>query len=512
MRAISRLVIAGAILLLAISTADAAKRKKAPVDTVGLACRGVMETFPKVAEGMETRLDFYKAEGLTHYFYCPSDDRYCNRWGWKFLYNDSDRHAVKNLKSLCQKKGLEFVWTLNPGENYLWKDTDYKFLLDKLVMMYYNGLRSFALDFTDHKGDHRAVRDSLEKHFVKTRKEKVSLFIIDDIPQVKYPSAGESAAESMMKGYHFDQDLVAKAKMADAVVCNISSSDEFAKLALMSVADFAANPAEYSPDESMADAVQILHGDVRQAFITFLAHTGQVDESSFVETFNLSGWTKEKSDALFAEFDKIETIPARMGQNIGSEIMNALQPWLTQLGRLGSLGKRVLQCMGYYVKGNLKDFWLTYLNAVPTPEQMIAYECYPVGSGKLHPFCMTALEDMKRGFTQMLVGHSTLKNLASELSSKQNAALDSDFTTSVSSHGHIQFAIPALANSCHLLTGSLPDGKNVFFRQLATDGSLVAEFKLNSACTSFDIKTGAVKVDVVGDVEIYECIFVNLPY
>ena len=296
------------------------------------------------------------------------------------------------------------------------------------------------------------------------------------------------------------------------MVCNLSSSDEFAKLAIMSVADFAANPAEYSPDESMADAVEILHGDVRQAFITFLTHTGQVDESSSVETFNISEWTKEKSDALFAEFDNIETVPARIGQNTGSEIMNALQPWLIQLGRLGSLGKRVLQCMGYYVKGNLKDFWLTYLKAVPTTEQMIAYECYPVGSGKLHPFCITALEDMRRGFTQMLTGQSALKNLASELSSKPNAALDSDFATSVSSHGHIQFAIPALANSCHLLTGSLPQGKNVFFRQLATDGSLVAEFKLNSSCTTFDIKTGAVKVDVVGDAEIYECIFVNLPY
>ena len=140
---------------------DAAKRKTVQVDTLGLACRGVMETFPKVSEGIETRLEFYKAEGLTHYFYCPSDDRYCNRWGWKFLYNDSDRHMLKSLRTLCQNKGMDFVWTLNPGENYGWKDTDYKFLLDKLIMMYYNGLRSFALDFTDNRGNHQAVRDSL---------------------------------------------------------------------------------------------------------------------------------------------------------------------------------------------------------------------------------------------------------------------------------------------------------------------------------------------------------------
>lgn len=512
MRTVSRLIAAVVLLLLAVSNADAAKRKKVPVDTLGLACRGVMETFPKVGEGMEQRLDFYKSEGLTHYFYCPSDDRYCNRWGWKFLYNDSDRHSVRNLKNLCQKKGMEFVWTLNPGENYGWKESDYKFLLDKLVMMYYNGLRSFAIDFTDHPGAHDAVRDSLVKHFVQTRKEEVSLFVLDDIPQVEYPSAGESAEESMMKGYHFDQDFVAKAKEADAVVCNISSSDEFAKLAVMSTADFAADPASYSPDQSMADAVKILHGDVREAFMIFLAHTGNVDESTYVETFNISEWTKEKSDALYAELDKIEAVPARIGLHTDSEIMDALQPWLTQFGHLGTLGKRVLQCMGYYVKGNLKDFWLTYLNTVPTREQMLAYESYPVGAGKLLPFCIKALEDMRAGFTEMLTGQSGPHNLASTLTSKANAALDSDFTTWVSTDGHIVFAIPALANTCHLLTGSLPGGKNVFFRQFATDGSLLAEFKLNSACTSFDIKHGAVKVDVVGDAEIYECIFVNLPY
>ena len=512
MREISRLLIASVVLFFALSDADAAKRKKMPVDTTGLACRGVMETFAKVGEGMEMRLDLYKAEGFTHYFYCPSDDRYCNRWGWKFLYNDSDRHSVRGLKSLCEKKDMEFVWTLNPGENYGWKESDYKFLLDKLVMMYYNGLRSFALDFTDHKGDHHAVRDSLVKHFVLTRKEKVSLLIIDDIPLVEYPSAGESSAESMMKGYHFDQDFVSRAKQEDAVICKITSSDEFAKLAVMSVADFASDPAVYAPDQSMADAVQILHGDVREAFITFLAHTGQIDESATVETFALGQWTKEKSDALYAEFDKIEMVPARIGKNTDSEIIDALQPWLTQFGRLGTLGKRVLQCMEYYVKGNLKDFWITYLNAVPTKEQMLAYECYPVGSGKLLPFCIDALEDMRAGFTQLLTGQTWLHNLASTLSSKPDEALDSDFATSLSVNGHVEFAIPAQANTCHLLTGSISDEKDLYFRQLATDGSLLAEFKLNSSCTTFDIKTGAVKVDVVGDAEIYECIFVNLTY
>lgn len=491
---------------------DAARRRHVPVDTTGITCRGVMETFPKVAEDIETRLEFYKSEGLTHYFYCPSDDRYCSRWGWKFLYNDSDRHHIRNLKSLCQDRGIEFVWTLNPGENYGWNEADYKFLLDKLIMMYYNGLRSFAVDFTDNPGSHQAVRDSLHKHFVQTRKEKVAIFFIDDIPAVEYPSEGRSAVESMMKGYHLDAGFVSASRDADAVICSISSPDEFAKLAVMSVADFAADPSSYSPDQSMADAVKVLHGDVREAFITFLAHTGQVHESSSVETFSVNEWTREKSEALYAEFDRIEKVPELIGEHADSEVITALQPWLTEFGRLGTRGKKVLQCMEHYVAGNLRDFWLTYVDAVPTREQLISYEFYPVGAGKLHPFCMQSLESMREGFTSVLTGKKGLDNLAATLYTPRNAALDFDFTTSVETGGYMDFAIPAAANTCHLLTAGLTPGKRVFFRQLATDGSLVAEFILDSAYTSFDIKRGAVKVDVVGDAEIYECIFVNLPY
>ena len=500
------------LLLLVVFSIDAtaAKRKNQPVDTVGVDCRGVLETFHKVGDGISERLDFYKSEGMTHYFYCPSDDKYCNRWGWKFLYNDSDRHQVRQLRDLCETKDMEFVWTLNPGGRYQWNEADYKYLLDKLIMMYYSGLRSFAVDFSDNPGNHVAVRDSLEKDFVIMMKEKVSLYVVDDIPQVSYPSEGGSAVESMMRGYHFDDDFVCRARSSEAVLCRIAACDEFSKLAVMSVADFAADPRNYSPDQSMADAVKLMHGDVRDAFVTFLRHTGAVDESSGVEVFSIDGWTEQKAAALYDEFDRIEKVPSLMESNADSDIIEALKPWLEEFGRLGTRGKKVLKCMEYYHKGNLRDFWITYLDTVMSEQQLQSYDAHPVAADKLHPFCMQSLEDMKAGFTSMLTGKTELHNLSSTLHAAPSAALDSDFTTSVSSDGHIEFAIPALANTCHLLTGPLTEGKRVIFRQLSTDGSLVAEFILRSPYTTFDIKHGAVKVDVLGDVDIYETIFVDL--
>lgn len=490
--------------------AEAAKRKKHPVDTVGLRCRGVMETFRDVNTGIDKRLDLYRSEGMTHYFYCPSDDRYCNRWGWKFLYNDSDRHSIRNLNQLCSSKGLQFVWTLNPGERYGWNASDYKFLLDKLILMYYNGLRSFALDFTDHPGDHQAVRDSLHKDFVLTMKEPVELFVVDMIPEVEYPSEGYSAVESLMRGFHFDSEFISQTKDADAVLCNITSSDQFSTLALMSVADFAAAPDVYSPDQSIADAIEVLDGEVRDAFVTFLRHTGQVDESSAIEIFSLDEWSREKSDSLYLEFDKIEKVPSLISRHGDSAVIESMMPWLTEFGKLGTRGKKVLKCMEYYVKGNLRDFWITYLDTVMSQDQIDSYNAHPVGADKLHPFCMQSLQQMKEGFSSMLTGHTSLHNLASTLLAEPNASLDSDFSTYVSSSGHIEFAIPAQANTCHLLIGPLPQGERVIFRQITTDGSLVAEFIVRAPFTTFDIKNGAVKVDVLGDVEIYETIFVDL--
>ena len=510
MRIFSKIIYVLLINLFFCVSADAARRKRQPVDTVGVACRGVMETFSNVTDHIENRLDFYRESGLTHYFYCPPDDRYCNRWGWRILYNDSERLSLRQLKELCGRKGLEFVWTVNPGERYNWQPEDYKYLLDKLVMMYYGGHRSFAVDFSGQPGNHHAVRDSLNKHFVTAMKQKVSLYILDDIPQVGYPSEGQTAVQSLMSGYRFDDSFRTRVKTSDALVCNLSTYDDFARFAVMATADCAKNPKLYSPDQSLADAINLLDGDVREAFLTFLCHTGNKDESVGVELFSLDTWSKEKADALYNEFVCIENVPSVIGGNMQSSVLDALKPWFVEFGRLGTRGRRVLESMEHFKKGNIRDFWTTYITAIMSRQELSEYKAHPVGQQKLHPFYVSAMTDLKNAFTDMLTGDAGLRNLASTLSDRRIAALDSDFATKVHSDGHIEFAIPADANTCHLLLGRLPKGKRLFFRQIKTDGSLAAEFVVDSPSMTFDIKNGAVKVDVVGDVDIYECIFVSL--
>jgi len=505
-------IVSGICLLLVLlpEVQGRVKNVAGPTESAGLKCRGVMECFPSVADGLEERLDFYASKRLTHYFYSPSDDRYCNRWGWRFLYNDNDRHLVRNIGSLCRKHGLEFVWTINPGGFDEWTAGDYRFLVDKLIMMYYNGIRSFAVCFSHTDGQHMAVRDSLIKDFVSTRKEKVSLYMVNDIPSVSYPSQGQSAVETLMRGYHFDDEFINRVIHSDAMLCRIYESENFARLAVTAVADCSLAPGSYHPDKSLATGIESLDAGVRDSFITFLDHTGGVNESPDVSIFSIEEWTEEKAASLYNEFEKIEKVPEVMRECTESELIGELRPWLKEFGRLGSRGKKVLECMKYYKSGDLKNFWLTSISAIMSVQECEEYGKYPVGSVKLHPFCVKSFSDMMEGFSSMLTGSTHLHNLASTLYSVPNAALDSDFTTFEWTDGHIEFAIPAYADACHLLTGPLPEDSPVLFRQIGTDGSLIAEHVVDTPCATFSLKKGAVKVDVIGTLAVYENIFVSL--
>ena len=487
------------IILLTSSLSDIhalrpVKNKKVQDDTLALSCLGVAERFSDVHDGIDSRLDFYKSKGYTHYFYTPTDDRYSNAWGWKFLYNDSDRKMLRELREKCHQKGLDFVWTVNPGDG--WSDADYEFLKNKLLMMYYNGIKSFAVRFSSDSVDFKAVEDSLKADFaVALPKAQIQIWILNQLPVVLYPS-DEDVALSLMKGYHFDKNFLSYATSADALVCMLTEKGELAKTALVAMSECARNPMGYLADAAMEKAIMTLSPEVKTPLMTFLEHTGGVKESESVTTFSVGEWTPEKSAALMAEFEKIERVPSEMAACSSPVLMESLSPWLKEFGKLGARGIRTLRAMQHYNEKNLGAFWLAYIDNMQTEEDRLSYLQYPVGEKKLYPFCINIMRELTELFSSVITGGVI--------------SVKPDFTKSVSSNGHIEFEIPADANTCRLLTGPLQDGRLYLFRQLANDGSLVAEHILSSPYSEFDLKEDAVKVDVSGDIDIYETIFVYL--
>ena len=481
-------------LLCTFLTLSAQRRKVQEDDGYTLKVRGVMEAFPSVTDGFEDRLVSYAKSGVTHYFYCPSDDRYCNRWGWKFLYSDKERNDLRKCKALCSKSGIAFVWTVNPSDSYSWKKEDYDFLLNKLIIMYYDGIRDFAVRFPSDDSMISATLAALQQDFVAKMPQPVTLHVINHIPAVMYPSESD-IPNTLMKGYHFDDKFKSDALAAGSILCKLTLNDEFSGIPIAAAMDYAQDPDAYQPDKSIAEGVDAMHGDVKDAFLTFLSHTGGVDESVGVETFTLENWSAEKAAALYAEFDRIEKVPSKLQNAAGTAIMEALAPWLYEFGKLGTRGKNVIDCISYFKEGNVDKFWISYIENMMTPEEQISYSCYPVGEDKLQPFCEGIIKEMIDSFSSTLTGGAKVKV---------------DFSTYTSSTGRVEYKIPSHANTCRLLTGRLPENETVIFRQLDTKGGLVAEFVVSSPYTEFDLKQGSIKVDVLGEVDIYETIFVYL--
>lgn len=483
------------IFLLSIFLTSSAQRRKVQEDDgYTLKVRGVMESFRSVNEGFEERLAAYAKSGVTHYFYSPSDDRYCNRWGWKFLYSDKVRNDLKKCKALCLEKGIDFVWTLNPSDSYSWSKDDYDFLLNKLIIMYYDGVRSFGLRLPEDEAKVASTISALQQDFVAKMSQPVSIHVINNIPMVTYPSESD-IPNTLMKGYHFDNSFKEKALQAGSIICKLTLNDDFVGIPIAAAMDYAQNPDTYHPDKSIADGLDAMQEDVKVAFLTFLSHTGVVGESTGVETFSLADWSVEKAASLYEEFDRIEKVPSILEDAASSAILEALSPWLQEFGRLGARGKNVIDCISYFKNEQIDNFWISYIESMMTPQEQISYSCYPVGQTKLQPFCEGIMKEMIDAFSATLTRGANVKV---------------DFQNFTSSTGRVEYNIPANTNTCRLLTGRLPENGMVLFRQLNTKGELVAEFVVRSPYTEFDLKEGSVKVDVLGEVDIYETIFVYL--
>lgn len=492
--------------------ADRRRKDSEPVDSSAVSFRGVREYIPSASvldlEASSQRLDFYAANSFNTYIYAPSEDKYSVGKGWRYLYPDKERLLLRSLAKECSARGMEFIWTVSPDASFRCDDSGYDNLLNKLVMMYYNGIRSFALDFSVSSSisDPQALADSLSCAIARKHPDPVRIMVLDSIAALDYP-AHDDAAQTLMKGFSFDEEFVAKVKRDSAVVCSLYDIDELSRLAVISVSDLTSDPDSYDAAESLEKGIATLAPEVRQPFRFFLSHTCG---SAEVETFGLDDYSSDKAARLMQEFVRMEEIPSAMEKCTNETVLGSLRPWLEEFGRLGSRGRRLLESVEVYKRGDLGGFWMSYISNLMTPEDISRYKAHLVSQDRMQPFYDNMTRQLEEGFTSRMTGDRELRNLASTLYGKDSNALDSDLTTSCASGGYMAFPIPAEANTCVLLTGALPEGERILFRQIATDGNLVAEFVVRSPYTVFDIKDGAVKVDVMGNVEIFETIFVYL--
>lgn len=502
-------ILSSLILLASIAAVNVSAQKNGP-----LRVRGVMESLNmedvRTASSLK-RLDFYSSCDLNTYFYAPVDDSSRGAKGWKFLYPEKEKKDLLDLMAACRERGMEFVWTIDPGNGYTWTDQDYEFLKNKLVIMYHTGVRSFALAFSGVEAlpsRMKELKQRLMNDFVAPRRAPVSLVLMDDYTIVSYPSQS-GGPKALMQGIALDETVRASAASTSSIVCDMKERSELSKLSVISVADFASGPEAYDEEASREKAVGMLAPEVKDAYLTFIRHSSGDNESDGVETFTLSEYTKEKYDSLMEEFRRIVAVPEIMEKCASKELISEISPWLTEFGKLGERGVKVLECLRYYIDGNLGSFWISFIENIMSEEDIIAYQAHKSGSVKLQPFYEAMTSELIDAFTMKMTGGGGMVR-TSRIPAEVFAAVDVDFATSMHVGDRAVFTIPAKASHCHILTGGIPADRMVFLRQLAADGSLVAEFVVTSPYMSMELKKGAVKVDILGNVELFETIFVSL--
>lgn len=196
------------------------------------------------------------------------------------------------------------------------------------------------------------------------------------------------------------------------VISNPMEHGEASKLALYGVADYAWNIANYNPIDNWERGLNELAPEAKDAYRTFAIHSCDTengyrrDESWETKTFRIADWNDAAAQALKAEFEKIEKIPAEMEQGCENKaLLQELRPWLVEFGKLGTRGKHAIELGQIFRSGKSDaDFWSKYIHNLMSKEDRKNYEAHKSGTLKLQPFYENAMDDMSHEFLKKLLG------------------------------------------------------------------------------------------------------------
>ena len=86
------------------------------------------------------------------------------------------------------------------------------------------------------------------------------------------------------------------------------------------------------------------------------------------------------------------------------------------------------------------------------------------------------------------------------------SVFDKRISTSYHNNGTLAFEVPSGACDCICLFGKLSEEKAVLLRQLKADGTVLSEIQAHSPFLKFEVAEEAARVELTGDVEVFEII------
>lgn len=401
---------------------------------------------------------------MNEYVYAPKDDPYVGCPDWIMPYPQGMADDLKELIDACRDNRIDFTWCIRPDSGFTWSEADYSLLLGKFEMMHYLGVRSFGIFLDDV-----AYTDGIEEK----KKELVERLNSEFIARKK----GLKPLRTTLEGCYVPSDAV-----------------ESARLGMYGVADKSWNDGAYDPRVSMERAVNEIAPDIADSYMTYALNSSVsemwfgLEESDGMELIGLEGYSQESYDALMNSFKAIENAAADIASNADRRLYADLRPWIEQFGKLGARCRRILECVALYNEGDIPGFWSTYAANLMSDEDRKVFLLHPSGTVKLQPYYERMMKDLADAFDQ------TYK--------------DKVGYTYIPGDGMETYFAPAEASSCHLILDN-PEGREVIVRLSDVSGRYTAEFCIDESYFEFEMKEDAVKVEVIGDVKVFETVFVK---
>lgn len=427
--------------------------------------RGIVEAFNGPSWSRAYRLSIIDLCGqlkMNAYLYAPQDDPYVAGADWRVPYPRGKSEIIVEMLEACGKKHMEFIWALRLDDDFEWSEYDYTLMLEKFERMYRLGVRSFAVYFDN-------VQD------VSEEKKKECLDRMDRDFVCRYPDVRPILTD--FDGLYVTDD-----------------DGESLKISLYGVAGYAWNKDGYDPEECLNVALKDRAADIADAYRLFALHSDifpsafRREESDGVRTFNLAGYSTEAYDDLMEEFIKLEKLPHEMTATGNTALYYDIRPWVEEMGKLGTRGRRVLECLVHYQNGDKAAFWTGYAENLMTEVQRDMYARYPVGNARLQPFIDTMMSELFVAFTQ-----------------KYNDK--ADFTRLDIDGMDVFIAMDPVAG-CHFIMDD-PGSKDVIVRLADASDRYVAEFCIDSPYFDFELKENAVRAEILVGRKVRETVYVK---
>ncbi|MCH5232093.1 MAG: beta-N-acetylglucosaminidase domain-containing protein [Muribaculaceae bacterium] len=208
----------------------------------------------------------------------------------------------------------------------------------------------------------------------------------------------------LMQGPAYGLDNTLTADQVSGVVSNPMEHGEASKLALYGVGDYTWNVADYNPIDNWERGLVEIAPEAPEAYRTFAIHNADTgkgyrrDESWETPVFSFNNYTPEQFDALKAEFENIVNAAQQMQQISNKPLLNELQPWLTEFGKLGERGLKTLELIKIYEGGDEVEFLNAYINNTMSPVERDAYNAHRVGTLRLQPFYENVMTDILQDY------------------------------------------------------------------------------------------------------------------